>query len=161
MSAALGFRFSARAGLEFEAAYARKQDFTLDLCPPPRVCVIGGHLPVTGRTVALIPQLTIDLLPAAHRLRAYVQAGGGAGHVRQRYWFPARGADAVEHTRSSLVPALAYGGGVAVRISSRLAVGADVRCLHLLDDSAELDRFITPSGTLTTVRVGSRVSWRF
>ena len=44
LAAALGFRVGDRLGLEFELAHARKLDFTIDLCPPPRVCVIGGQL---------------------------------------------------------------------------------------------------------------------
>jgi opacity protein-like surface antigen len=161
LSAAMGIRFSSRVGLELEAAYARKLDFTADLCPPPRVCVIGGRLPVTGRTVALVPQLTVDLLPAHLRVRAYLQAGAGAGHVRQRYWVPRPDPDAVEFTRSNLTAALAYGGGVDARVSRRLAVGADVRWLQMLDDEPGDDPFITPAGTLSTIRVGARVRWRF
>jgi hypothetical protein len=42
LSTGLGFRFSARLGLEFELAYARKLDFTLDLCLSTAVCVRGG-----------------------------------------------------------------------------------------------------------------------
>src|SRR3989337_1608888 len=57
LSAGLRFGFSTRFGLEVEAAYARKLDFTIDLCPAPRICVLGGQLPVTGRTVSLIPHL--------------------------------------------------------------------------------------------------------
>jgi hypothetical protein len=44
LSAGLGFRLSVHLGLEFELAYARKLDFTLDLCPAPAVCVRGGQL---------------------------------------------------------------------------------------------------------------------
>lgn len=161
LSAVLGTGFRGRVGLELEAAYARRQDFTIDLCPPPRVCVIGGRLPVTGRTLALVPQLTLELLPPRRRVRAYVQAGAGAGHVRQRYWFPRQAPDAVEHTRSKLTAAIAYGGGVDVAVSPRLAIGADARRLSLFDDEAHVERFITPDGALTTVRVGSRVTWRF
>jgi hypothetical protein len=161
LSAVLGFAFSDRVGLELEAAYARRQDFTIDLCPPPRVCIIGGRLPVTGRTLALVPQVTLELLPPRHRVRAYVQAGAGAGHVRQRYWFPRQAPDAVEHTRSNLTAAIAYGGGVDVALSRRLAVGADARWLSLFDDEAGVETFITPDGALTTVRIGSRVTWRF
>jgi hypothetical protein len=67
----------------------------------------------------------------------------------------------VELTRSSLVVATSFGGGATFQISRRLAVGADVRSLQLFDDEATADRFITPSGVLSTLRVGSRVSWRF
>ncbi len=161
LSAVLGFALLDRVGLEFEVAYARRQDFTIDLCPPPGVCILGGRLPVTGRTLALVPQVTIELLPPRHRARAYVQAGAGAGHVRQRYWFPRQAPDAVEHTRSNLTAAIAYGGGVDVAVSRRLSIGADARWLYLFDDEAGAERFITPDGTLTTVRIGSRVSWRF
>lgn len=163
LTAALAFRVTSRASVEFEALYARKLDFTVDLCPPPRVCVIGGTLPAIGRSVSLVPAVVIDVLPRSRRLRAYVQAGAGAGHVRQRYWFPAPprvNPDATEFTRSSLVPAVAYGGGIAVRVSPRLGLGADVRLLHLLDDRGG-DRSITPAGALTSVRVGSRLSWLF
>jgi hypothetical protein len=55
LSAAMRFRLSDRLGIEVELAHARKLDFTLDLCPPPLVCVRGGNLPVTGRTISLIP----------------------------------------------------------------------------------------------------------
>ncbi len=161
LSAVLGVGLWGRVGLEFEAAYARRQDFAIDLCPPPRVCIIGGRLPVTGRTLALVPQLTLALLPPRHRVRAYVQAGAGAGHVRQRYWFPRQAPDAVEHTRSKLTAAIAYGGGVDVAVSRSFAIGADARWLSLFDDAARVERFITPDGALTTFRIGSRVTWRF
>jgi hypothetical protein len=165
LSAGLGFRFSTRLGVEFEAAYARKLDFTLDLCPAPRVCVVGGRLPVTGRTVSLVPHLVIELLPASRRVRAYAQAGVGAGHVRQRYFSgpprPFSAAERVEFTRSSLIPALSVGGGATVRISRRLDLGADVRWLRLFDEASTPDRFIMPSGTLSTLRVGARVRWHF
>jgi hypothetical protein len=164
LSTGLRFGFSSRVGLEVEAAYARKLDFTLDLCPAPRVCVLGGQLPVTGRTVSLIPHLALELLPPSRAIRAYVEAGVGAGHVRQRYFSSVSagsGAERVELTRSSLTLALSFGGGATVQVSRRLAIGADVRSLHLLDEAANLARFITPSGALSTLRVGSRVSWQF
>ncbi len=165
LTAALGFRLADRVGVEFELTYARKLDFAIDLCPPPRVCIIGGQVPVTGRTVSLLPQVTFELLPASSRLRAYAQAGAGAGHLRQRYWFPgpSKGSPgAVEFTRSSLSIAVAYGGGFAVRVSRRLAVGGDVRWLHVLDDEPPPSEWrITPSGTLSSVRAGLRSTWRF
>jgi opacity protein-like surface antigen len=165
LSAGLGFRLSDRLGVEFELAYARQLDFTLDLCPAPRVCVIGGQLPVTGRTVSLIPHLQFELLPVSRRLRAYAQMGVGAGHLRQRYFFgpwpTGGGSEAVEFTRSKPLAAFSFGGGVTVQISGRLAIGADVRSLHLFDDEATADRFIMPSGTLSTLRFGSRLSWLF
>jgi opacity protein-like surface antigen len=164
LSAGLRFGFSTRFGLEVEAAYARKLDFTIDLCPAPRICVLGGQLPVTGRTVSLVPHLALELLPPSGAIRAYVVAGVGAGHVRQRYFSSVSagsGAERVEFTRSSLTLALSFGGGATVQVSRRLAIGADVRSLHLLDEAANLERFITPSGALSTLRVGSRVSWQF
>lgn len=163
-SAALAFRLSPRIGLEFELAHARKLDFTFDLCPAPRVCARGGQLPVTGRTVSLVPHLVVELLPASHRLRAYAQAGVGPGHVRQRYFTgpPAESlAQPTELTRSKVVAVLSFGAGVSVRIARRFEVGADIRSLHALDEEADADRFITPSGVLSTLRVGSRASWRF
>lgn len=164
LSAGLRFGFSTRVGLEVEAAYARKLDFTIDLCPAPRICVLGGRLPVTGRTVSLAPHLTLELLPPSSAIRAYVGAGVGAGHVRQRYFSSVSagiGNERVEFTRSSLTFALSFGGGAMVQVSRRLAIGADVRSLHLLDEPANLERFIAPSGALRTLRVGSRVSWQF
>jgi hypothetical protein len=163
LTAALGFLFSARVGIEFEAMYARKLDFTLDLCPPPRVCVVGGQLPVTGRSVSLVPELTLDLFPRTRRVRAYVRAGAGAGHVRQRWWFPAPPAvnpRAIEFTRSSLVAAFASGAGIGARLSSRFGLDAGVRWLVLFDEAGTGDS-ITPSGRLRSVRAGLRVSWRF
>ena len=159
LAAALAFRVRDRLSLEFELAHARQLDFTIDLCPPPRVCVIGGQLPVTGRTVTLVPHLVMELLPRSSRLRAYAQAGIGAGHVRQRYTL--RFGPPVEFTRSNLTAALSAGGGIAFRIVPRLTVGADVRSLHVLDDETNPDQFITPSEVLSTIRVGCRVSWEF
>ena len=121
--------------------------------------MIGGQLPVTGRTVTLVPHLVLELLPRSSRLRVYAQAGIGAGHVRQRYTFTF--GPPVEFTRSNLTAALSAGGGLAFRIVPRLTVGADVRSLHVLDDEANPDQFITPSGVLSTIRVGCRVSWEF
>jgi hypothetical protein len=165
LSGALGVVIARPLSVEFEWAYARKLDFSLDLCPPPLVCILGGRVPVTGRTVSLVPHLVLDLLPATSRRRAYLQAGIGAGHVRQRYVIgppltlslpqPA------EFTRSNLVAAVSYGGGAAFALTRRLALGADVRVLHLFDTEAPLDRFIEPSGALTTVRAGARLDWVF
>jgi hypothetical protein len=165
LSAALGLELSPRLGLEFELAYGRKLDFTLDICPAPLVCVLGGQLPVTGRTVSLVPHLVIELLPATRRVRAYAQAGVGAGHVRQRYFFgpplTSSFAEPVEFTRSNVAVAFSFGGGATVQISRRFALGVDMRSLHLFDDEAKIDRFIMPSGVLSTLRIGSRVSWHF
>jgi len=115
------------------------------------VCIIGGRFAVTGRTVSLVPHLTIELLPDLRRVRAYAQAGAGAGHVRQRYFlgppFTGSAGERVEFTRSNPVLALSFGGGVTTQISRRLAIGADVRSLHLLDEPGDPARFITPSGT--------------
>ena len=165
LSTGLGFWFSQRLGVDVEVAYARKLDFTLDLCPAPLVCVLGGQLPVTGRTVALVPQLAVRLRPRVRRVNVYAQAGIGAGHVRQRYFFgPPRLPNVVnraERTRSSLTVALAFGGGAMVHVSRSIGIGVDVRSLHLLDEAARPDVFIEPSGTLSTLRVGSRVVWLF
>jgi hypothetical protein len=163
LSAALGFRVAPRASLEFEVDYARKLDFTLDRCPAPLVCVVGGTLPVTGRSVSVGPHLVIELLAPSSRVRAYAQAGVGGGHVRQRYFTsPVQtGSSSVELTRSSRVVAVSFGGGVAARVSRQFTIGADVRVLHLFDEESPPERFIQPSGALRTVRLGSRVSWEF
>jgi hypothetical protein len=164
LSAGMRVGLSQRAGVEVEFAHARTLDFTLDLCPAPLVCVRGGELAVTGRTISLIPHVVIELLPASRRIRAYALAGAGAGHVRQRYFTtpPAGGGDeGVELTRSSVTFALSFGGGASVRVSRRFAVGADVRSLSLFDDAPAIGQFITPAGTLRTLRVGSRVSYEF
>jgi hypothetical protein len=161
LSAGVGVRWSS-LGVEVEIAYARKLDFTLDVCPPPRLCVIGGQIPVTGRTLALVPQLSIQLLPASRRVRVYLQAGVGAGHVRQRYFLgPPFAGTVTERTRSNVTLAVASGGGLTIQISRRMALASDVRALHLLDAAASPEQFIVPSGTLTTLRLGSRVSWQF
>jgi hypothetical protein len=160
LSAAMRVPLSDRVGLEVEFAHARRLEFTLDLCPAPLVCVRGGHLPVTGRTISLVPHVVFEVLPASSRVHAYALAGAGAGHVRQRY-FTTPPAGGVELTRSSLTAAVSFGGGVSIRISPRFAVGADVRSLHLFDDDPAIGQFITPAGTLSTLRVGSRISYEF
>ena len=43
LTAGMGFRFSQRFGMDIELAYARKLDFTFELCPAPLVCVRGGQ----------------------------------------------------------------------------------------------------------------------
>ena len=90
-------------------------------------------------------------------------AGVGAGHVRQRYFLvPAFfSADRPEFTRSSLTPVVSVGGGADFSIARRFAAGVDVRSLHLLDDEVDDSRFITPAGTLSTIRVGARIVYRF
>jgi hypothetical protein len=84
--AALGFRMARRFGVELEIAYARKLDFTLDLCPPPLVCVVGGLCPVTGRTVSFLVDLVVDLPSPWRPVRPYALGGVGVGPLRQRYW---------------------------------------------------------------------------
>ena len=162
-AAGTGFRFLPRVGMDIELAHAQTLDFTIDLCPPPRVCVIGGRLPVTGRTLSLVPHLAIELLPRPGRVRAYVVAGAGAGHIQQRYAVVPGliGTKHVEFTRSNLTAALSFGGGAALQVTRRFAIGADVRSLHLFDDAVDQDRHITPAGALTTARVGARLSWSF
>jgi opacity protein-like surface antigen len=159
----LGFWWSSRLGLDTELSHARKLDFTIDLCPPPRVCVIGGQLPVIGRTLSLVPHLTVQLTPASARLRVYALAGIGLGHVRQRYFLvpSSSGADRAEFTRSKLAAAASFGGGVTIAVTKRLAAGVDLRSLHVLDDEGEEARFITPAGWISTVRLGGRVLWKF
>jgi hypothetical protein len=165
LTAGLDFRLWRRVGLAFELAHARKLDFTLDLCPAPLVCVLGGQLPVTGRVVSLVPHVLVELWPDGQPFRVYALAGAGAGHVRQRYVFGPpfieRSSVPVEFTRSSLAVAISFGGGATLKVSRRLAAGLDVRVLSVRDEDAAPDRFITPSGELRTLRVGVRLVWRF
>ena len=161
---ALGTAWLSRVGFDVELSHARKLDFAIDLCPPPRVCVIGGQLPVTGRTVSLVPHLTVQLMPASARVRFYTLAGLGLGHIRQRYFLVPSSvpdADRPEFTRSKLTPAVSFGAGAAFDITRRFAAGVDLRSLHLEDDEGEEARFITPAGWISTVRVGARIVWRF
>lgn len=160
---ALGITWLSRVGVDVELSHARKLDFAIDLCPPPRVCVIGGQLPVTGRTVSLVPHLTVQLMPASTRLQLYALAGVGLGHIRQRYYLvPAFvDVDRPEFTRSQLTPAVSFGAGATFDLTRRFAAGVDLRSLHLEDDEAEEARFVTPAGWISTVRVGGRLLWRF
>ena len=159
----LGGAFSSRLGVDVELSHARKLDFTIDLCPPPRVCVIGGRLPVTGRTLSLVPHLTVQLMPVSNRVQFYALGGAGLGHVRQRYFLvpPSFDGDRSEFTRSQLTPALSFGAGATFAVTRRLAAGVDLRSLHLEDDEGEEAGFITPAGWISTVRVGARIVWRF
>jgi hypothetical protein len=159
----LGFGWPSRLGVDVELSHARKLDFVIDLCPPPRVCIIGGQLPVVGRTVSLVPHLTIRLTPASAHLRMYALGGVGVGHMRQRYFLlPAGvGGDRPELTRSSLTSAMSFGAGATFDVTRRIAVGGDLRSLHLQDGEGEEAQFITPAGWISTVRVGARIVWRF
>jgi hypothetical protein len=165
LSASLDVPLSRRFAMDIELAYARKLDFTLDLCPAPLICVLGGWIPVTGRTVSLVPHLQIELLPPSSGTRAYALVGLGAGHVRQRYVFgpPLTGTlpEPVEFTRSRLTVALSYGGGITLPIWQRVSAGADVRLLHLFDQDPNPAWFIMPAGALSTVRIGARIGWDF
>ena len=160
---ALGTAWLSRVGFDVELSHARKLDFAIDLCPPPRVCVIGGQLPVTGRTLSLVPQLTVQLMPASARVQFYTLAGAGLGHIRQRYFLvpSVPGTDRPEFTRSKLTPAVSFGAGATFDVTRRFAAGIDIRSLHLEDDEGEEARFITPAGWISTVRVGARIVWRF
>jgi opacity protein-like surface antigen len=159
----LGFAVSSRLGAGVELSHARKLDFTIDLCPAPRVCVVGGRLPVTGRALSLVPHLTVQLMPASSRMQLYALAGAGLGHIRQRYFLvpPSFDGDRPEFTRSKLTSALSFGAGVTVAVTQRLAAGIDLRSLRLGDDEGEEARFITPAGWISTVRLGARIAWRF
>ena len=159
----LGVGWSTRLGVEVELSHARKLDFAIDLCPPPRVCVIGGQLPVTGRTLSLVPHLTVQLVPASARVQLYALAGAGLGHIRQRYFLVPSSfdEDRPEFTRSKLTPAVSFGAGATFDVTRRFAAGVDVRSLHLEDDEGEEARFITPAGWISTVRVGGRLVWKF
>jgi hypothetical protein len=159
----VGVAGSSRLGVDVELSHARKLDFTIDLCPPPRVCIIGGQLPVTGRTLSLVPHLTVQLMPASTRVQFYALAGVGLGHIRQRYFLVPSfvGADRPELTRSKLTASVSFGACATFDVTRRFAVGVDRRSLHLLDDEGEEARFITPAGWISTVRVGARLLWRF
>jgi hypothetical protein len=150
---------SSRFAVGVEAAHARSLDFALDLCPPPLVCIRGGRLPVTGRTVALIPHVKFEVLPRS-RVRLSLQGGVGGGHVRQR-WVDAAFTPGIEFTRSSLTAALSLGATTTVDVSNRVTVGVDIRSLQVFDEHSPDSRFIQPSGTLRTVRVAARTGWRF
>jgi hypothetical protein len=158
-----GIGWTSRLGIDVDLSHARKLDFVIDLCPPPRVCIIGGQLPVVGRTVSLLPHLMIRLTPASARIRLYGLGGVGLGHIRQRYDLVPEsiGADRKELTRSNLAPAVSFGAGATFDVTRRIAVGGDLRSLHLRDDEGEEARFITPAGWIRTVRVGARIAWRF
>jgi hypothetical protein len=174
LAAALRYEIAGPFHMEAQLAYARNLDFTLDLCPRPHVCVIGGTIPVTGRTVSLLADLVADL-PSWGSLRPHLVAGGGVAHLRQRYVVPPEitrvagdleqvvgvPVERIERTRSKLAPALVVGLGADVPLSHRLAVGMDVHLLSIFDDAPTPERFIMPAATLTTVRLESRVSWRF
>jgi hypothetical protein len=93
-----------------------------------------------------------------------VQTGIGWGHLRQRYFLrpvPASGEAPIELTRSKPTIAWSCGGGATLPVTTRLSIGADVRVLQLLDEEAGAERFITPAGALTTVRIGVRAGWGF
>ena len=168
--AALSYWPIRHVGIEFELAYSRNLEFVFDLCPPPLVCVLGGQFPVKGRSLSLIPHLVIESRPWG-KVRPYVLAGVGIAHLRQRYTVVGPGVGSghvaetlvvpVEFTRSKRAFALSVGGGVDVRISRRMGLGVDVRSRHLFDEEPRLERFIVPAGTLSTVRVGSHLSWVF
>ena len=159
----LGIRWPSRLGVDVELSHARKLDFEIDLCPSPRVCIIGGRRPVVGRTVSLVPHLTIRLTPASAHMRLYALGGVGLGHIRQRYYLvpPSFDADRSELTRSNLAPAMSFGAGAAFDVTRRIAIGGDLRSLHLRDDDGEEARFITPAGWIRTVRIGARIAWKF
>jgi hypothetical protein len=56
---------------------------------------------------------------------------------------------------------MSFGAGATLDVTPRIAIGCDLRSLHLRDDEGEEARFITPAGWIRTVRVGARIVWRF
>ena len=117
--------------------------------PGPTFTNSSGHL------VVLSNDIRIELPTTAPRLTPYFVAGGGVAHVRRRaditYPFPLPLAGAmpipirpiprpVSFTQTDL--ALTLGGGLNVRVVSRVSVDADLRFFRLLgDEDRNVGRF--------------------
>jgi opacity protein-like surface antigen len=174
VSASLGFSFAHHFGVDFELSYAGHLEFMLDLCPAPGNCPVSEHTPVTGRTVSLVPHFVLDLASSSSRVHPYAIAGVGVTHLRQWYVLspavdrvdlgvPGVEIDtrSTERKRSKLAPTLAFGGGMSVRLSRNVALGADVRLMALFDEAPDGEQNMLALGTIATIRAGSRITLRF
>jgi opacity protein-like surface antigen len=171
LAGSFGYRFTRTVGLDVEATYvpslsspfpgATIQNFSTvagtDLATS--LAAVGLVFPgptfsnSSGRLVVVSNNIRIELPTTAPRLTPYFVAGGGVANVRRRadiaFPFPLPLATAIpirpvpqpiSFAETDL--ALTLGGGLNVRIVSRVSVDADLRFFRLLgDEDRNVGRF--------------------
>ena len=172
IAASFGYRFTRTVGLEIEATYvpSLKSPFpgvTVQSVSTVSAAELRGSFAPTGlifpgpvianpsgRLIVLSNNIRIELPTTAPRLTPYFVAGGGVANVRRRadisYPVPLPLATAIgirpvpqPITFAQTDLALTLGGGLAVRVVSRLSVDADLRFFRLLggDEDRNVGRF--------------------
>lgn len=172
IGAAVGFRVTRYVGWELEWAYIPSLDLvdtddprilatgqtTFTVAPGLIIPFIFPPFRVSGRAITFLSNFVAEFPTAVHWLRPYLLAGGGLANVSQQVDFGGRpiplGLEAffplfVESSRTDL--ALTTGGGVDFQIWRGLAIGGDLRYLHIFGEGEGFDM----------TRVGTRVSYRF
>jgi opacity protein-like surface antigen len=171
LDGSFGYRFTRTVGLEVEATYVPSLSSPFPGVTIQNVPTIAGTDLATslgalgliypgptfsnssGRLVVVSNNIRIELPTTAPRLTPYFVAGGGVANVRRRaeitYPFPLPLAIAaplrpvpqpISFAETDL--ALTLGGGLDVRLVSRVSVDADLRFFRLLgDEDRNVGRF--------------------
>jgi opacity protein-like surface antigen len=168
VAGSFGYRFTRTVGLEIEATYVPSlkspfpgvtiQNFPTagaELAASPvlgSVFLTPSFANPSGRLVVLSNNIRIELPTTAPRLTPYFVAGGGVANVRRRAditLFPLPLASPIpirpvpqpiSFAETDL--ALTLGGGLNVRVVSRVSVDADLRFFRLLgDEDRNVGRF--------------------
>ena len=154
---AVGYRFSSRVGIDFEAVGL--PDFKIN------------ENERGGRGVAFLSQFVTEFPSPAHWLTPYVLGGGGVANVTRQSTFPRIAGDDIrrlfaEDRRFPVEPnypiggptgraetslALTVGGGVDFNIWGKLAVGPNITFMKLFGNYEDLD----------LTRIGARAAFRF
>jgi len=153
-----GYRFNRIFGFEVGAEliqglhFTEREDGSLALFVPASGND-GRALLFLTNAVATMPMRVLGFTP-------YVLAGGGMANIRQSVRFATGGIPELE--RSQNVLALTFGGGVEYPVWRGLALGVDVRYLHLFSErfDTSADRYALPD-PVDPVRIGTRISYRF
>jgi len=181
VAASAGYQFDSHVGLEVELVAIPHLNFGKRFGPVPLamagvisvppvpcpfpLCGGGGFVfSTTGRALSFTTNMVGEFPTGLRWFRPYVFAGGGVGHVARtvRESFQLLSSQArqsgvalpsviVLSPQGELDLALTTGGGVDFQLLNHLALGGEVRYLHL---------FGTIEG-LNMTRVGARVSARF
>jgi hypothetical protein len=154
---AVGYRFSPRVGIDFEAIGL--PDFKIN------------ESERGGRGVAFLSQFVTEFPSPAHWLTPYVLGGGGVANVTRQSVFPLIAGDDIRRMlgrdrrfpvepdfplggptgRAETSLALTVGGGIDFNIWRKLAVGPNISYMKLFGNFQDLD----------LTRIGARAAYRF
>jgi hypothetical protein len=105
-----------------------------------------------ARATSISANVLVDLSSGSSSLRPFLAFGGGSARVRREV----RGVDSCACARTDVRPLATFGGGVDVLLSSRVALGLDVRFQRVFEDPG-----VFRPNLRSLKRVGTVVSYRF